>query len=189
MAATPSKLYAYMAKGSRQMSVVRAAQELRERGRGGGVRAGYREVTATEALYRLDPSLSFTSSTFGQVVRVSAYLGARGQVAATADKLRYSARPATLCHLSLCQFLMYYRVARAEEQGRAHQQAAAVIPLIVAWDTNLVPTHLTHLPAIIILHGGQEMRRCREPRVVSWTPATDYARIVLFKVSFEQIFI
>ena len=143
-----------MAKGSRQMSVVRAAQELRERGRGGGVRAGYREVTATEALYRLDPSLSFTSSTFGQVVRVSAYLGARGQVAATADKLRYSARPATLRHLSLCQFLMYYRVARAEEQGRAHQQAAAVIPLIVAWDTNLVPTHLTHLPAIIILHGG-----------------------------------
>ena len=179
MAATPSKLYAYMAKGSRQMSVVRAAQELRERGRGGGVRAGY----------RLDPSLSFTSSTFGQVVRVSAYLGARGQVAATADKLRYSARPATLRHLSLCQFLMYYRVARAEEQGRAHQQAAAVIPLIVAWDTNLVPTHLTHLPAIIILHGGQEMRRCREPRVVSWTPATDYAGIVLFKVSFEQIFI
>ena len=83
------------------------------------MRAGYREVTATEALYRLDPSLSFTSSTFGQVVRVSAYLGARGQVAATADKLRYSARPATLCHLSLCQFLMYYRVARAEEQGRA----------------------------------------------------------------------
>ena len=187
-----------MAKGSRQMSVVRAAQELRERGRGGGVmarrleaaaRAGYREVTATEALYRLDPSLSFTSSTFGQVVRVSAYLGARGQVAATADKLRYSARPATLRHLSLCQFLMYYRVARAEEQGRAHQQAAAVIPLIVAWDTNLVPTHLTHLPAIIILHGGQEMRRCREPRVVSWTPATYYAGIVLFKVSFEQIFI
>merc|ERR1711894_473328 len=69
LAATPNKLYAYMAKGSRKMSVVRAAQELRERGRGGGVRAGYREVTATEALYRLDPSLSFTSSTFGQVVR------------------------------------------------------------------------------------------------------------------------
>lgn len=116
-----------MTKGSGQMSVVRAAAELRGRGGGGMVarrleaatRAGYREVTATEALFRLDPHLSFTSSSLGQVMRVSAYLGPRGRVAATADKLRYSERPATLRHLSLSQYMMFYLVARVVELGQS----------------------------------------------------------------------
>jgi len=53
-------------------------------------------VTATEACYRLNSRLPFTSSTWGKVVRVPAYLGQGGQVTVTPDKLRNTQRPHTL---------------------------------------------------------------------------------------------
>jgi len=76
---TPATLVGYMTKGSRQRSLVVAAKELRRRGRRGdmaaarrlesAVRAGHREVTATEACYRLDARLPFSSSTWGRGAR------------------------------------------------------------------------------------------------------------------------
>ena len=189
--ATPHKLFKYMCKGTQQRSLSRAAAELRRRAGGGAaarrvesaIRAGHREVTATEAMFRLDPRLALTACSLGKVVRVAAYIGPRGQVAATADKVRYSERPATLHHLSLCQFLQYYRPAWAHEVGRAHQQEGTAIPTIKAADTDNPPIYHAHLPAVITLQGGQEMRRLRVPRVVAWSPDTHYARIVMFKVS------
>ena len=37
----------------------------------------------------------------------------------------------------------------------------------------------------ITLQGGQEMRRLQVPRVVVWSPDTEFARIALFKVWFQ----
>ena len=37
----------------------------------------------------------------------------------------------------------------------------------------------------ITLQGRQEMRRLQVPRVVDWSPDTDFARIALFKVWFQ----
>ena len=189
--ATPDKLLKYICKGSKQRSLSRAAAELRRRAGGGAaarrvesaIKAGHREVTATEAMFRLDPRLALTACSLGKVVRVAAFIGPGGQVAATADKLRYSERPATLHHLSLCQFVQYYRLAGAEEVGRVHQQVAAAIPVIKAADTDNPPLYHAHLPAVITLQGGQEMRRVQVPRVVDWSPDTHYARLAMFKVS------
>ena len=193
LAATPSKVIAYMTKGSQQESLARAAAELRRRGRrsdmaaarrlDSAMAAGHREVTATEACYRLDSRLPFTSSTWGKVVRVSAHLGPGGQVSVTADKERYSQRPLSLDYLCLAQFVMRYRLAYPGEGDAVPQQAGALVPVARALDIDLPPGHLTHLPAVIILQDGQRVRRLKEPRVVDWAPATTYTTILMFKVS------
>ena len=192
LAATPSKVVAYMAKGSRQESLARAVEELRRRGRvedvaaarrlDSAIRAGHREVTATEACYRLDSRLPFTSSTWGKVVRVSCHLGEGGQVSITADKQRYTLRPHTLDHLCLAQFLACY-APYADRVDAAPQQNAALVPLAVPQDTDLPPGHLTHLPAVLTLQDGQVVRRVKEPNVVDWAPSSIYTTIVMFKVS------
>ena len=149
------------------------------------VRAGYREVTATEACFRLDSRLPFTSSTWGKVVRVSAHLGEGGQVSVTANKLLYSQRPITLSHISFAQFLQFYWIPNAGRVAAAHQQNGALVPVVVAMDTDLPPGHHAHLPAVLTLQGGQVVRRLREPRVLDWAPYTTYARILMFKVIFN----
>ena len=75
------------------------------------IRAGHREVTATEAPHLQHPRQAV------QGVRPTWAPG--GQVVATADKLRFSRRPATLHHLSLCQYMMFYLVARVVELGQS----------------------------------------------------------------------
>ena len=192
LAATPGKVVTYMAKGSRQESLARAVEELRRRGRvedvaaarrlDSAIRAGHREVTATEACFRLDSRLPFTSSTWGKVVRVSCHLGEGGRVTVTADKQRYTLRPHTLDHLCLAQFLACYALY-ADRVDAVPQQGGALTPLAVPQDTDLPPSHLTHLPATLTLQDGQVLRRVRRPRVVDWAPATTYATIVMFKAS------
>ena len=192
LAATPGKVVAYMTKGSRQESLARAAEELRRRGRRGdmaaarrlesAVAAGHREVSATEACFRLDSRLPFSSSTWGEVVRVSCHLGPGGQVSATLDKQRYALRPLNLAFLCLAQFLAFYWVPNAARVNAAHQQAGALVPLALAADTDLPPGHLLHLPALLILQDGRVMRRLREPRVVDWAPASTYSILTMFKV-------
>ena len=190
LAATPGKVVEYLTKGSRQASLARAAEELRERGNMAVARrlesalaAGHREVTSTEACYRLDSRLPFSSTTWGEVVRVSAHLGPGGEVSMTVNKLRYMQRPHTLDHISLAQFVAFYRLARPAEGGAVPQQAGALIPLAVAADTDLPAGHLTHLPAVLTLQDGQVVRRVKEPNVVDWAPSSIYTTIVMFKVS------
>ena len=192
LAATPSKVVSYMTKGSRQESLAKAAKELRRRGRRGdmaaarrlesAVAAGHREVTATEACYRLDFRLPFYSATWGEVVRVSAHLGPGGQVSVTADKARYSQRPINLDFLSLAQYVMFFRLAKPGEGDAVPQQAGALIPVAVPQDTDLPPGHLTHLPAVLTLQDGLVMRQLRAPRVVDWAPTTTYGSIMMLKV-------
>ena len=125
-------------------------------------------MTATEACYRLNSRLPFTSSTWGKVVRVPAYLGQGGQVTVTPDKLRNTQRPHTLEHLSLAQFLM---------------KAGALVPVAVPLDTDLAPGHLAHLPAVLTLQDGLVMRQLKEARVVDLAPATTYGSIMMLEVN------
>ena len=138
------------------------------------IRAGHREVTATEACFRLDSRLPFISSTWGKVMRASCHLGEGGRVTVTMDKQRYTLRPHTLDHRCLAQFLACYALY-ADRVDAVPQQAAALVPLAVAQNT--------HLPATLTLQDGQVLRRVRRPRVVDWAPATTYATIVMFKAS------
>ena len=158
--ATLSSLNSYMSKGSGQQSLRRAAEELEERGEeqdlemaralGEAVEAGYREVPLTEALIRLDSRLHFTSGSCG-VVRVSAKLGARGEVGVSADKERYSLRPAAMEHLSLCQFLQWwYRLMLMREEQR-EAQAERPIPLVKSCSTPILAHHASTLPATLTL--------------------------------------
>ena len=146
------------------------------------VAAGYREVSATEACYRLDSRLSFYSSTWGEVARVSGHLGQGGQVSVTATKERYSQRPVTLDLLSLAQFMMFFRLAKPGEGDAMPQQAGALIPVVVPLDADLPAGHLTHIPAVLTLQNGLVLRRTKEPRVIDWAPSTTYSTILMFKV-------
>ena len=189
---TPATLVGYMTKGSGQRSLVAAVKELRRRGRRGdmaaarrlesAVRAGHREVTATEACYRLDSRLPFSSTSWGKVARVNAHLGQGGQVTVTMDKVRYSQRPPSLDHLCLGQFVMLFRLAKPGQDAML-QQAGALIPVAVPMDTDLPPGHLTHLPAVLPLQDGLVMRQLRAPRVVDGAPATTYGSIMMLKVN------
>ena len=197
LGATPGKVVSYMTKGSRQESLARAAKELKKRGRRGdmaaarrlesAVAAGHREVTATEACYRLDARLPFYSSTWGEVVRVSGHLGQGDQVSVTADKTRYGLRPLNLECLTLAQFVMFFRLPKPGDG--VPQQAGALVPVATPEDTDLPAHHLTHLPAVLHLQDGRMVRKLRSPRVIDWAPATNYSEIMMLKVNIRNYFI
>ena len=190
--ATPSTLTQYLTKGSGMLSLRRAARELEARGGEqeeemaealrAAIEAGYREVPLAEAFFRLDSRLHFSSSNTGQAVRVSARLGAGGEVVLSADKERYSLRPAAMEHISLCQYLMWFRLAKREEEQAVPQEGRPT-PLIMTSSTPILPHHASFLPTTLTLEDGTVVKRMKQPRVVHVAPYTTYSSILLFKVN------
>ena len=189
--ATPSSLTSYMTKGAGQHSLWKALRELERRGEEQdlamaaaveeAIKAGYREVPLAEALYRLDSRLHYTCSSHAGVVRVSARLGARGEVEESVEKERYGMRPPGLELLTLAQFLLWYRLPNLGQE-EARPQERIPISLIKTGDTPWAPHHITILPTILTLEDGTVLRRMRQPRALHVSPATPYSTILLCKV-------
>jgi hypothetical protein len=141
---------------------------------------GRREVTLTEAFFRLDSRLHLTEQSPTSVEWVPVGLGEAGQVALSQAKQHYSLRPGDWEHLTLCQMMMWYRGEKPGEEAANAQQGPAV-PLVMA--AHLALPAISFLPPVLLLEGGTRLRRLRKPRAVDWTPRTEYGQLVMFRVS------
>jgi hypothetical protein len=187
---SPAALEEYLAKGPDQDSLKAAIAELEGRGGPGErqaakrlkreVRAGRREVTLTEAFFRLDSRLHLTEQSPTSVEWVPVGLGEAGRVAHSQAKQHYSLRPGDWEHLTLCQMMMWYRGEKPGEEAANAQQGPAV-PLVMA--AHLALPAISFLPPVLLLEGGTRLRRLRKPRAVDWTPRTEYGQLVMFRVS------
>ena len=198
-------LFRYCTKGgSGRFSVYDVAGEVRSRRTAEAFEAAddldrrygnWREVTIGEALHCLDsPRLRLSVSDF-EVARVNASLPGRpgraiqeeteqaddgNYVATTADVRRYGERPATLEHLSLAQFLMWYRLSKPGQEEAAEWFDQAV-DICCPDDLPPSPGH-TVLPGKLTLRDGTLLRLRRVPRALDWGPKSTYASILLFSV-------
>ena len=130
---TLAALEGYLAKGSGKGSLKAAIAELE--GRGGlrerqaasrlrrEVKAGRREVSLTEAFFRLDSRLHLTEQSPSSVEWVPVGLGEAGQVARFQAKVLYSLRPADWEELTLCQLVMWYRRDKPGEEAANSSRA------------------------------------------------------------------
>jgi hypothetical protein len=192
---TPTSVYSYVGKGTRQVSLNSAISELERRGRPEDLAAakclqtaleeGMREVPIMEAIYRADSRLSLVTSYPTRVYYVSAKLGPQGEVAASAKKYRYARRPSNLDCLTLCQFVMNYRVTIRRDQAAKPRHQAAV-RIATPADMPAPPGQST-MPSVIYLEDGTKMQLLQEARPVDWGPRGNYGEILLFKVGYTQM--
>ena len=193
--ATPEKVEAYCCKGTRQLSLHRAIQELKARGGPKDkaaarrleweVAAGRREVSLTEAFFlsSLDSGLYMTAKSPAGVVFVSAAISEDGQVSISLAKQRYSWRPVGLEAQTLAHFLMWYRVSNpGKEELTAWAEDGATCVVTCA---DLAPDHPILLPQRILLQDENQTRmvKRRKPSPVYCSPHSVYSDIVMLKVS------
>ena len=192
--ATPDKVEAYCCKGSGQLSLHRAIDELKARGGPKDeeaasrleweVEAGRREVSLTEAFFLsgLDSGLYLSSKTPAAVISVSAALSEDGQVSDSLAKQQYSWRPADMDNLTLAQFLMWFRASKkGEEDVKAWAEDGTTFIITSA---DLAPNQPISLPQQLLLQNEDttKMVKRRKPCPVYCLPRSVYSDIVMFKV-------
>lgn len=92
-------------------------------------------------------------------------------------------RPNLLNFTTATQWCMWYRVPRPgrEEEATCH---GFVVPVVTPEDS-LAPPGQSSLPLVIHLEDGRVVRRRKQPVAVQWGPQSDYADIVMLRVSFN----
>ena len=183
---TPEEVEKYLTKGSGQLSLHFAIEELEQRGglRDGAaasrlrteVAKGRREVSLMEGFFMgLDNRLYMSSSSLPPVVFTS--LAGAPSLA----KMRYSLRLELFAAMTFCQFLMWYReMRRGQEEAQPRRQGT---PMAIITAADLAPQPAPPpLPMRLHLQDGTVMVRRRQPCPVHWTPLGAYSSIVMFKV-------
>ena len=159
---TPEALERYVTKGSEQLSLHSASDELEERGsrqeRDAAerlreeVRAGRREVSMAEAFHLLDPWLQVSALSPTKVTFVSFNVRDDGQLVDNQKRDWYNLRPAAPApedKMTLCQLLLWFREERRgmEEQVASHHSQARPLKIITS-DDALQPLNSSNLPQV-----------------------------------------
>ena len=160
---TPEALERYVTKGSQQLSLHHAIDELEERGSRQDLkmadrlteelRSGRHEVSMTEAFFLLDPRLQVTSLSPSKVIFVSFNVRGNGELVDNQKRHWYNLRqaaPAPENEMSLGQMLMWFREERRgmEEKVAWRPPQASSVQIITPGDVRLPPATST-LPQVL----------------------------------------